>query len=72
MRMPVPDYALMPLFNSSLMPVFYCGLMPVPDLTLMHSGALAMTHAEGNDSYSDSDAWFIYKFEKQQVRYDSG
>jgi hypothetical protein len=26
-----------------------------------------MTHAEGSDSYSDADSWFVFHFEKQQA-----
>ncbi len=36
-------------------------------LPLSIPGAVSMTHVEGDSAYLSSDAWFVFKFDKQQV-----
>lgn len=49
-----------------VLPVPQSGELPVLPLSII--GAVAMSHVEGSDSqYLSGDAWFVYKFDKQQV-----
>lgn len=40
----------------------------LPVLPLSISGSVSMTHVPGTESFLSGDEWFIYKFDKQQVR----
>lgn len=37
-------------------------------LPLSISGSVSMTHVPGTEAFLSGDEWFIYKFDKQQVR----
>eukprot|EP00955_Chlamydomonas_euryale_P076437 362655-Chlamydomonas_euryale.AAC.8 len=40
----------------------------LPTLPLSIDGAVAMAHTPGDDTAVSGDEWFVFKFDKQQVR----